>query len=336
MVLLKSSLQYLSKRPRRNRVSEAIRGFCQETHLHASQLIAPLFLLEGEGRKENISSMPGVFRYTLDSLLQEIEELLKVGVNSINLYPVVPHEYKDSTGSFAIQDDQFYVIGIQKIKEMFPEICILSDIALDPYTSHGHDGVIDAKGHVLNDETVELLSQMAVVHAKAGVDIVAPSDMMDGRVQSIRFALDQENFYNVGITAYSAKYASALYAPFRNALHSAPRFGDKKMYQMNPANIREALLESALDIDEGADCLLIKPALPYLDVIAKVKENSNLPIMAFQVSGEYAMVAAAAQLGWVDGPKVLYECTLSIKRAGADAILTYGAKELALYLKTKF
>ena len=273
--------------------------------------------------------MPGVHRLSLDTLLHEIRALSEEGVFCLNLYPVIPLEKKDARGTYALHPDNFLLQAIQTIKSQWPHMCILSDVALDPYTTHGHDGIVDAAGHVRNDETVVMLGEMARLHAAAGVDSVAPSDMMDGRVGFIRKILDRSGFSDVGIVSYTAKYCSALYRPFREALHSAPRFGNKKAYQMNPANWREALQEAELDIAEGADCLLLKPALPYLDVLCRLREKVQLPLLAFQVSGEYAMIMAAAEKGWLDGGQSLYECALSIKRAGADSIITYGALALA-------
>jgi len=324
---------FLNKRPRRNRKSPAIRNLIQETHLSAKDFVAPLFVVEGKAQKQTINSMPGVFRFSIDTLLKEIEELCQLGIEAINLFPYIPLERKDSKGSESIRDNNVLFTTIKEVKKRFPEICLMVDIALDPYTDHGHDGLVNDKGEIINDATLEILSQTSVMAAHAGADVVAPSDMMDGRIGHIRQALDKSGFTNVSILAYSAKYASAFYGPFREALNSAPKFGDKKTYQLNPANIREALLEAALDEQEGADILLIKPALAYLDVIAKIKERTHLPVAAYHVSGEYAMVQAAAQNGWLDADRVFHECLLSIKRAGADIILTYAAKQMAKYLK---
>ncbi len=319
----------LVHRPRRNRLSAAIRGLIQETHLLPCQLIAPLFVLEGTKCKQAISSMPEIDRLTIDLLIEEVKILYRLGIRAIDIFCVIPKELKDNEGSEALRPDNLLQRAIRAVKQEIPEICVLVDIALDPFTDHGHDGVVNEKGFVDNDLTLPILAQMSVLAAEAGADIVAPSDMMDGRVAYIRAALDQAGFNQVGILSYAAKYASAFYGPFREALHSTPKFGDKKTYQMNPANSREAMRECQLDEWEGADFLLIKPALPYLDIIAKVREISNLPIGAYHVSGEYSMVMAAAQKGWIDEIRVFEECLLSIKRAGADFILTYAARKLA-------
>lgn len=318
----------LQRRPRRNRQTAAIRGLVQETRLHPSQLVSPLFIVEGQAQKQVIASMPGVFRYSLDLLMQEVRQLYQLGIRAVDLFCYVPAEKKDAHGSEAIQSNNLLQQAIRLLKQELPDICVMVDIALDPFTTHGHDGVLNAHGMVDNDATLQILAQMSVLAAEAGADIVAPSDMMDGRVGYIRKALDQEGFQSVGILSYAAKYASAFYGPFREALNSAPKFGDKKHYQMNPANVREALMECQLDELEGADMLLIKPALPYLDVIAKVREMTTIPVGAYHVSGEYAMVMAAAQQGWLDAPRVFEECLLSIKRAGADFILTYAARQV--------
>ena len=327
---------HLIRRPRRNRQSSAIRAIVQETHLHQSQLIAPLFVIDGENQLQTIASMPGVFRYSVDFLVKEVEALFKTGIRGINLFCYVPQEKKDAVGSEAVRTENLLWTAIQAIKRHVPDMCVMADIALDPFTDHGHDGLLNKDGYVDNDSTLEALGRMSLLAAEAGADIVAPSDMMDGRVSHIRSALDQQGFFHVGILSYAAKYASAFYGPFREALHSAPKFGDKKSYQMNPANRREALLESSLDEMEGADMLLIKPALAYLDVIAKVKEQTCLPVGAYHVSGEYSMVMAAAQNGWLDADQVFEESLMSIKRAGADFILTYTAKRMAERLKQRF
>lgn len=321
--------QALHRRPRRNRQMAAIRGLVQEVHLHVSQLIMPLFIVEGKSQQQAIVSMPGIFRYSLDLLLKEVLVLYQLGIRTVNLFCYVPSERKDAQGSEAIRKDNLLQQAIRLLKQEVPDICVMADIALDPFTNHGHDGVVNGRGDVDNDLTLPILGQMSLLAAEAGADIVAPSDMMDGRVAYIRTALDLAGFSSVGILSYAAKYASAFYGPFREALNSAPKFGDKKSYQMNPANVREALLECQLDEFEGADMLLIKPALPYLDVIAKVREVTTLPLGAYHVSGEYAMVMAAAQQGWLDAKRVFEESLLAIKRAGADFILTYAAKQVA-------
>ena len=311
------------RRPRRNRKSAAIRSLVQETHLLASDLIAPFFLIEGERERQEVPSMPGVFRWTVDLLIHELERLQDLGLRAIALFPYVDSQKKDAFASEALREEGLIPFAIQKIKAHFPDLCVIGDIALDPYTSHGHDGIVNENGEVLNDPTIEILSQMALLYAQCGIDIVAPSDMMDGRVAAIRRCLDQENFQNVSILSYAAKYASCLYAPFRDAIGARLSFGNKLSYQMNPANKREAVLEAALDEQEGADMLLVKPALFYLDVIAEIRKLSQLPICAYQVSGEYTMIMAAHEKGYLHAENVFYEALLSIKRAGADAILSY-------------
>lgn len=323
----------LPLRPRRNRKSSAILDLVQETRLHPSNFVAPLFVLEGNNQKQPISSMPGINRLSIDLLLKEVGALLLLGIKAIDLFAVVPAEKKDFLATEAIRKGNLIEQAIVALKKEFPQICVMVDIALDPYTTHGHDGLVNDAGCVMNDATLEVLGKMSVQAAEAGADIVAPSDMMDGRVGYIRSQLDAAGFTDVNILAYAAKYASAFYGPFREALGSAPKFGDKKGYQLNPANVREALLECQLDINEGADMLLIKPALAYLDIISKVKEITYLPVGAYHVSGEYAMVKAAAQNGWIDGERVMMESLLSIKRAGADFILTYAAREMAELLR---
>lgn len=323
----------LLKRPRRNRRTPAIRSMTAETSLKASDLIAPFFVLPGEKQRIEIKSMPGVFRLSCDLLLKEVEKLHRAGIPAINLFPVISQEFKDPQGSRSLSEESFFPKVLQIVKRELPSLCLMTDIALDPFTSHGHDGLVDDDGNILNDSTIELLSKMALLYARCGVDFVAPSDMMDGRIKEIRKALDGQGFQNVGILSYTAKYASALYAPFRDALQSAPKFGDKKTYQMNPANVREALLEAHLDEEEGADILMVKPALFYLDVLAKIRAKTNLPLSAYHVSGEYAMVMAAHEKGYLDAPKVFYEALLSIKRAGADFILTYAIPHVLDFLK---
>jgi porphobilinogen synthase len=272
--------------------------------------------------------MPGIYRYSLELLLKEVEALQKLGIRAVDLFCYVPTEKKDAQGTEAVKQGNYLQQAIRLLKQEFPELCVMADIALDPFTTHGHDGVVNAYGIVDNEATLPILAKMSLLAAEAGADIIAPSDMMDGRIAYIRHALDGAGFMSVGILSYAAKYASAFY-PFREALNSAPKFGDKKGYQMNPANVREALMECHLDEWEGADMLLIKPALPYLDVIAKVRQITTLPLGAYHVSGEYAMVMAAAQNGWLDSKKVFTECLMAIKRAGADFILTYAAKQVA-------
>ena len=319
-------------RPRRNRKMSAIRDMISETHLSVNHLIYPMFLVDGKGIKSEVASLPGNYRWSLDLLLPEIEACVKLGINKFDLFPAVAEELKDKTATYSYADDNFYLHAIRAIKERFPEIALMSDVAMDPYSSDGHDGYVE-NGKILNDETLPILAKMAVAQAQAGIDIIGPSDMMDGRVGVIRDALDEAGFTDVSIMSYTAKYASAFYNPFRDALDSAPKSGDKKTYQMDPANVKEALREAYLDEAEGADMLMVKPALCYLDVIALLKANSTLPITAYNVSGECAMVYAAAQKGWLDYERVMSEMLLSIRRAGADGILTYFAKDFAKVTK---
>ena len=322
----------LVHRPRRLRRTNTLRSMVAETTLTVNDLIYPMFVISGEGQKVEISSMPGCYRYSLDLLVKEVAELSQLGINAIALFPVIPEDKKDETGTESYNPTGLAQTTVKAIKEAVPDIIVITDVALDPFTSHGHDGLIDEDGRVLNDPTVEVLVKMAVSQAEAGADFVAPSDMMDGRVGAIRQALDAEGYTDVGILAYSAKYASSYYGPFRDALDSAPKFGDKKTYQMDPANSKEALKEVELDIAEGADIVMVKPALAYLDIIHQVKINTNLPVAAYNVSGEYAMIKAAGANGWIDEKKVILETLTSMKRAGADLILTYFAKEVALML----
>lgn len=316
-------------RPRRNRKSAAIRNMVEETQLGVQNLIYPIFLKDGKGIKEEVTSLPNNFRWSIDQLLPEIEACLKLGITTYDIFPAVEESLKDKTATYSYVPDNFYLNAIRKLKETFPEICIMSDVALDPYSSDGHDGLV-VDGKIVNDETLPILAKMAIAQAQAGVDIIGPSDMMDGRVGVIRDALDAEGFTETSIMSYSAKYASAFYGPFRDALNSAPKSGDKKTYQMNPANKREALLEAQLDFEEGADFLMVKPALCYLDVIHVLKESFSIPITAYNVSGECAMIHAAARNGWLDYDRAVMETLLSIRRAGADGILTYFAKDFAL------
>lgn len=321
------------RRPRRNRVSTAIRAMTSETHLNTCHLVQPIFMVDGKGIKTEVSSLPGSFRLSLDQTLNEIDECLSLGINSFVLFPAVEETLKDKTGSYGLNPNNFYLKGASEIKKRFPEACLISDVALDPYSSDGHDGIVK-NGKIVNDETLEILAKMGVAQAAAGFDILGPSDMMDGRVGALRLALDQAGFTDTGIMSYTAKYASAFYGPFRDALDSAPRLeenipADKKTYQMNPANKREALIEAELDTKEGADYLMVKPALNYLDVIHLLKENTKLPIAAYHVSGECAMLLAACRNGWLDYEKAMPETLLSIRRAGADVILTYFAKDFA-------
>jgi porphobilinogen synthase len=321
-------------RPRRNRKSAAIRNMVEETQLGVQNLIYPIFLKDGKGIKEEVSSLPDNFRWSIDQLLPEIEACLKLGITTYDIFPAVEDSLKDKTATYSYVSDNFYLNAIRKLKETFPEICIMSDVALDPYSSDGHDGLV-VDGKIVNDETLPILAKMAIAQAQAGVDIIGPSDMMDGRVGVIRDALDAEGYTETSIMSYSAKYASAFYGPFRDALNSAPKSGDKKTYQMNPANKREALLEAQLDFEEGADFLMVKPALCYLDVIHVLKESFSIPITAYNVSGECAMIHAAARNGWLDYDRAVMETLLSIRRAGADGILTYFAKDFALLTTNK-
>lgn len=322
----------LTRRPRRNRKSKAVREMLSETKLSVSDFVYPVFIMDGNNKEEEIPSMPGITRKTIDVLLSELEEVVKLGILAIAPFPAIAEELKDSKATLSYADDGLVQRAIRQIKEKFPQLLVMTDIALDPFNAEGHDGIVSATGEILNDETVEVLCKMAVSHGKAGADFVCPSDMMDGRIGAIREALDGAGLENTSIMAYSAKYASAFYGPFRDALGSAPKAGDKKTYQMDPANVREAMLEVSLDIEEGADAVMVKPALPYLDVLSKVADTFDIPVSAYQVSGEYAMIVAAAQNGWLDRKAVVLESLLSIKRAGARFIWTYFAKEAAMYL----
>ncbi|OIP70236.1 MAG: delta-aminolevulinic acid dehydratase [Oscillatoriales cyanobacterium CG2_30_40_61] len=323
----------LVQRPRRLRRTDALRRMVTETQLTVNDLIYPLFIMEGENQKVEVSSMPGSYRYTLDLLLKEVNEAWELGIPAIALFPLVAEEKKDNAGTESYNPDGLIQRTVRAIKQAIPEIMIITDIALDPFSSKGHDGIVSDDGEILNDQTVAVLVKQAISYAQAGADIVAPSDMMDGRIGAIRQGLDEAGYTQVAILAYTAKYASAYYGPFRDALDSAPKFGDKKTYQMNPANSREALTELALDEAEGADIVMVKPALAYLDIIHLLRSSTDLPVAAYNVSGEYAMIKAAGQMGWIDEKKVMLETLTSIKRAGADLILTYFAKEVALILR---
>jgi len=324
----------LQVRPRRNRKSESIRSLVRETILKPEQLIYPLFIHDNK-HDEDIVSMPGCKRWSINGILGEIERSIQVNIGSIMLFPAIDDSLKSPTGKESFNNNGLIQRAIKKIKKEFPEISVFTDIALDPYSSDGHDGIVSPDGKILNDETVSILCLQALSHARAGVDIVSPSDMMDGRVGAIRNALDEEGYENVLILSYTAKYASAFYGPFRGALGSSPRFGDKKTYQMDPANSREALRELYLDELEGADIVMVKPASHYLDVIKMFSENTNLPIAAYQVSGEYLMIKSASASGWLDEEKVLLESLTSIRRAGADMIVTYFARDVATLLSKK-
>lgn len=319
----------MQRRPRRNRKSESVRNLVEETSLSVKDLIFPLFLVEGTRQKIEVKSMPGIFRFSQDLLLKEIEECMKLGITAFDVFPAYPESLKDSIASESYNPETFYLKTLREIKKQFPEVCLMSDVAMDPYSSDGHDGLVK-NGKILNDETLEILAKMSLAQADAGVDILGPSDMMDGRVGYIRNLLDENGFTDTSIMSYTAKYASAFYGPFRDALDSAPKYGDKKTYQMNPANSQEALIEADLDLEEGADFLMVKPALSYLDIIKLLSDNFPLPIAAYNVSGEYSMVKAAAAQGWLDSERAMLEILLSIKRSGAKIILTYFAKEFAL------
>ena len=319
-------------RPRRNRKNAAIRNMIEETKIGVEHMIYPVFLVDGKGIKNEVSSLPNNYRWSIDLLQKEIEECLNLGITTYDLFPAVEESLKDTVASYSYADDNFYLNAIRTLKESFPEMVIMSDVAMDPYSSDGHDGLVK-DGAILNDETLPILGRMSLAQAQAGVDIIGPSDMMDGRVGYIRSILDDNGFENTSIMSYTAKYASAFYGPFRDALNSAPKSGDKKTYQMNPANKREAIIEAMLDAEEGADFLMVKPALCYLDIIHLLKENFDIPITAYNVSGECAMVYAAAKNGWLDYERAVYEMLLSIRRAGADGILTYFAKDFAKMVK---
>lgn len=323
------------RRMRRNRATPAIRSLVRETILRPEDLIQPLFVRAGEGNPEPVVSMPGVVRHTVATLVEECRKIASLGIPAVTLFPCIQSALKDAYGIHATASGNVLFTAIREVKKAVPSLTLITDVALDPYTDHGHDGIPDGKGSVCNDVTVEALCRLAVEQARAGADIVAPSDMMDGRVGAIRSSLDGSGNQGVAILAYSAKYASAFYGPFRDAVGSgkvsAPL--DKRSYQMDPANVREALLEAALDEGEGADMLMVKPAGPYLDVIRAIREKTALPLAAYQVSGEYAQIHAAAKLGWLDYASIRDESLLAIKRAGADMILTYFASEVAATLK---
>jgi porphobilinogen synthase len=316
------------KRYRRLRTGEAMRNLVAETSLTADHLLAPLFLMEGNGKKEMIDSMPGYFRFSLDTLGEEIAELKLLGIRSVLLFVKVNDELKDNEGKEALNPIGLMQRAVKAIRVMDPEMIIMTDVALDPYSSFGHDGIVSGT-QIVNDPSVEILALMALEHARAGADVVAPSDMMDGRVKAIRTVLDDHGFHNVGILAYGAKYASCFYGPFRDALDSAPGFGDKKTYQMDYRNSNEALKEVDLDIEEGADIVMVKPAGAYLDIIRRVKDRVHVPVAAYQVSGEYSMIKAAAAKGWLNEEKAMVESLIAIRRAGADIIATYFAKDFA-------
>ena len=311
---------------RRLRSSENLRRLVRETRLAREDLILPLFVVEGISGKEEIASMPGYYRYSLDLLKQEIKELWSLGLKSVLLFVKVPDELKDNAGTEAINPHGLMQRAVKTVKDVAPEMVIMTDVALDPYSSYGHDGIVN-DGKILNDDTTAILAEMALSHAKAGADFVAPSDMMDGRIFEMRTLLEDEGFHDTGIMSYSAKYASAFYGPFRDALDSAPGFGDKKTYQMDPANRDEAIKETLMDIEEGADIVMVKPGLCYLDIVRDIKNAVNVPVAVYQVSGEYAMIKAAAEKGWLDHDAVIMEQLTAIKRAGANMIASYFAKD---------
>lgn len=315
------------KRNRRLRTSASIRSLVQQTLISPSDFIVPLFVVEGKGVKEEIASMPDYYRYSLDLLKKEVQLLWDMGLKSVLLFVKVPDELKDNKGTEALNQDGLMQRAIKTVKEVAPEMYVMTDVALDPYSSYGHDGIVENQ-KILNDPTCEVLAQMSISHAQAGADMVAPSDMMDGRILYIREALEEEGFTDTGIMSYSAKYASAFYGPFRDALDSAPGFGDKKTYQMDPANRNEAIKETLMDIDEGADIVMVKPGLCYLDIVRDIKNEVDVPVSVYQVSGEYAMLKAAAEKGWLNHDAVMMEQVTAIKRAGADLIASYFAKDV--------
>ena len=322
---------FMSARPRRNRRSNALRSLVRENEVTVNDFIMPLFVIDGENVKSEVTSMPNIYRYSIDLLVEECKELDALGIKGVALFPALDDDIKNKEATESVNPEGLYQRAISSVKKALPHMLVITDVAMDPYSSDGHDGVVD-NGEILNDETLPILAAMAVSQAEAGADIVAPSDMMDGRVAYLREALDASGYQDVGILAYTAKYASAFYGPFRDALDSAPKEGDKKTYQMDPANVREAMREVSLDLQESADMVMVKPGLPYLDVIRATAEYSDVPVAAYNVSGEYAMINAAAQNGWLDYRATVLETLLSFKRAGADIILTYHAKEAAKWL----
>src|SRR5829696_5883693 len=317
---------YLQRRNRILRAHTSIRSLISETHLTPNDFIAPLFIDEGENIQTEIASMPGYYRRSLDMTVKEVKELWSMGIKSVLIFIKCKDELKDNTGKEAWNKNGLMQRSIKAIKDAVPEMYVMTDVALDPYSSYGHDGIVE-NGEIVNDPTVEALVKMSISHAEAGVDMVAPSDMMDGRIGAIRKGLEENGFTKVGIMAYSAKYASCFYGPFRDALDSAPGFGDKKTYQMNFANRIEAVKEAQMDVEEGADIVMVKPGLPYLDIVREVKNSVDVPVSVYNISGEYAMIKAAAKMGWLDENKAIIETLTSIKRAGADLIATYFAKD---------
>ena len=334
-VTLGMKMSILTHRPRRLRKQEFNRSLVRENTLTANDLIYPLFVIEGENIKEKIDSMPGIERLSIDQLLIEVKEIVDLKIQAIALFPVISSEKKTEDAEESYNSDGLVQRAVRALKRSFPELAIITDVALDPFTSHGQDGLIDSNGYVLNDETVEVLIKQALSHAEAGADIVAPSDMMDGRIGAIRNALEESGFKNTNILSYAAKYASSFYGPFRDAVGSSGSLGksDKKTYQMDPGNASEAIREVELDINEGADMVMIKPGLPYLDIVSSVKQTFGVPTFAYHVSGEYAMLKAASQKNWIDEKSTVLETLLCFKRAGADAILTYYAKDAAKWIK---
>lgn len=326
---------FLSTRPRRLRANKFVRRLVQESSISSNDLIYPIFVIEGTNQSETINSMPGIERLSIDLLVKEAEQLLELGIPAVALFPVTPSQAKSEDASEAFNENGLAQRAVRELKANFPELGVITDVALDPFTTHGQDGLINDAGYVLNDETVDVLVKQALSHAEAGADIVAPSDMMDGRVGAIRETLEANGHTNTCILAYSAKYASSFYGPFRDAVGSAKNLagGDKYSYQMDPANTDEALKEIALDIEEGADMIMVKPGLPYLDIIYRAKQNFGVPTFAYNVSGEYAMLKAAAANGWLNEQQVVMEAMMSFKRAGTDAVLTYHAKDIAGWLK---
>lgn len=326
-------MQFPDLRLRRLRRTEKIRSMVRETSLSVNDFIYPLFVIYGKNKKEEIKSMPGIYRYSVDRILEEVDEVVKLGIPAVILFGIP--EKKDPEGSSAIDENGEVQQAVKKIKKAYPDLVVITDVCLCEYTSHGHCGILTKKGEVDNDATIEVLAEEALSHVRAGADIVAPSDMMDGRVLAIRELLDEKGYSHIPIMSYSVKYASAFYGPFRDAAESTPQFGDRKSYQMDPANIREAIREATLDVEEGADMLMVKPALSYLDVISTIADEFPYPIVAYNVSGEYSMVKSAGKMGWIDEERVMMEILLSIKRAGADLIITYHAKEAAKVLNRK-
>lgn len=323
----------ITHRPRRQRRNQTIRDMFDETQLSLKNFVYPLFVSAGKDKQEPIESLPGQYRWSPDLLLKRIKKWNDLGIKSFALFPHLEKSLKDSQGSQALNKQLYIYKLIEEIKQKFPEVVLISDVALDPFTSHGHDGLVK-NGKILNDETIEVLAEMAILQAQAGVDYVAPSDMMDGRIKAIRSALDDHNLTETGIISYTAKYASAFYGPFRDAVGAKLEFGDKKTYQMNPANRKEALLEAQLDVKEGADVIMVKPALAYLDIISDFKKTMKVPIAAYNVSGEYSMIKAAASKGWIDEKSAILETLVAIRRAGADLIFSYHCEDLAQFTRT--